>query len=86
MPSTPTEFADPFAGQTPRPEHPRPQFERADWLCLNGVWQFEIDQGNTGLSRKLHQSEQMRRLRRRAKIWPGSEMKVRYLSDRCEGM
>jgi hypothetical protein len=25
---------------TPRPEHPRPQFVRAQWLNLNGVWEF----------------------------------------------
>ncbi len=35
----------------PRPEYPRPQFVRPDWLCLNGEWQFEIDQGDTGLER-----------------------------------
>ena len=33
----------------PRPEYPRPQFERADWLNLNGRWQFEFDDGNAGL-------------------------------------
>lgn len=27
----------------PRSEYPRPQFARADWLCLNGEWEFEID-------------------------------------------
>lgn len=37
----------------PRPEHPRPQFVRPDWLCLNGRWQFEIDQGDSGLDRGL---------------------------------
>lgn len=37
----------------PRPEYPRPQFVRADWLCLNGAWQFEIDQGDSGLDRGL---------------------------------
>ena len=37
----------------PRPEHPRPQFQRDDWLCLNGQWQFEIDPGDTGLERGL---------------------------------
>lgn len=37
----------------PRPEHPRPQFTRPDWLCLNGTWQFEIDQGDSGLDRGL---------------------------------
>lgn len=26
----------------PRPEYPRPQFIRQNWLCLNGEWQFEI--------------------------------------------
>jgi hypothetical protein len=25
----------------PRPEYPRPQFERAQWLNLNGRWQYE---------------------------------------------
>ncbi len=37
----------------PRPEYPRPQFVRPDWLCLNGEWQFEIDQGDSGLERGL---------------------------------
>ncbi len=37
----------------PRPEYPRPQFVRADWLCLNGEWQFEIDPGDSGLERGL---------------------------------
>ena len=37
----------------PRPEYPRPQFVRADWLCLNGPWQFEIDPGDSGLERGL---------------------------------
>ena len=27
----------------PRPEHPRPDFQRALWLNLNGPWEFEID-------------------------------------------
>ena len=30
--------------EVPRPEHPRPDFQRSDWLNLNGPWQFEIDQ------------------------------------------
>ena len=37
----------------PRPEYPRPQFVRRDWLCLNGTWQFEIDSADDGLSRGL---------------------------------
>src|SRR5512145_1796940 len=43
--------------QLPRPEYPRPQFVREDWLCLNGVWQFEIDIANTGLERGLNRKE-----------------------------
>ncbi|BBE21770.1 hydrolase [Arthrobacter sp. MN05-02] len=35
----------------PKPEHPRPQFVRTDWLNLNGMWQFEIDAGDSGLER-----------------------------------
>ena len=37
----------------PRPEYPRPQAVRDRWLNLNGTWQFEIDQGDSGLERGL---------------------------------
>ncbi len=43
--------------QIPRPEYPRPQFVRSDWLCLNGEWQFEIDAGDSGLERGLLEQE-----------------------------
>jgi beta-galactosidase/beta-glucuronidase len=33
----------------PRPEYPQPQFQRADWLTLNGDWQFDFDDKNVGL-------------------------------------
>ena len=26
----------------PRSEHPRPDFQRANWLCLNGQWDFSF--------------------------------------------
>jgi hypothetical protein len=32
----------------PLPEHPRPDFERADWVNLNGYWSFEFDTLNQG--------------------------------------
>lgn len=38
----------------PRPEYPRPQFARSDWLCLNGEWEFEVDQGDSGIERGLN--------------------------------
>ena len=31
----------------PRSEHPKPQFERNNWLNLNGEWDFEFDFGNS---------------------------------------
>ena len=37
----------------PRPEYPRPQFVRQDWLNLNGQWQFEIDTADSGFERGL---------------------------------
>jgi DNA-binding LacI/PurR family transcriptional regulator len=37
----------------PRAEYPRPQFVRQQWMCLNGAWEFEIDQGDSGADRGL---------------------------------
>ena len=31
------------AAGIPLPEHPRPDFERTNWLNLNGVWRFRFD-------------------------------------------
>jgi hypothetical protein len=39
--------------QVPRPEHPRPDFYRENWLSLNGEWQFEIDETGDGETRGL---------------------------------
>lgn len=38
-----------------RPEHPRPDFARPDWLNLNGVWQFAFDDGDRGLREGYYQ-------------------------------
>ena len=32
------------AAETPRPEYPQPQFQRDDWMNLNGTWQFGFDE------------------------------------------
>ena len=38
------------AAQTvPRSEYPQPQFQREQWFSLNGLWEFEFDDANTGL-------------------------------------
>jgi beta-galactosidase/beta-glucuronidase len=35
----------------PRPEYPRPQFVRREWLNLNGEWEFSTDTYDQGLRR-----------------------------------
>lgn len=42
--------------QMPRPEYPRPQFERAAWINLNGAWSYTFDFGNSGKERGLAES------------------------------
>jgi hypothetical protein len=39
----------PDASTIPLPEHPRPDFERAEWLNLNGQWRFAFDADNDGI-------------------------------------
>jgi len=39
----------------PRPEHPRPQFQRERWINLNGTWRFGFDFGRSGVERGWHQ-------------------------------
>jgi len=40
--------------QTPRSEHPRPDFRRDLWTCLNGKWQFRFDPEDRGLRDGWH--------------------------------
>ena len=41
----------------PRPEYPRPQFERDSWQNLNGEWTYELDPVKTGHERNLNDSK-----------------------------
>ncbi|KPV43959.1 glycoside hydrolase family 2 protein [Alicyclobacillus ferrooxydans] len=41
----------------PRPEYPRPQMTRDEWMNLNGDWEFEIDNGRTGRERNILNKE-----------------------------
>ena len=41
-------------GPLPRAEHPRPDFERAQWVNLNGEWEFRFDPRNIGLDERWY--------------------------------
>ena len=41
----------------PRAEYPRPQFERQDWLNLNGDWTYTFDFVGSGMEKKLFESK-----------------------------
>lgn len=41
----------------PRAEYPRPQFERADWVNLNGQWSYAIDYVANGFEKGYSKSE-----------------------------
>ncbi|MBR7112738.1 MAG: beta-galactosidase [Clostridia bacterium] len=43
----------------PRNEHPNPQKERREWMCLNGEWEFEIDKSVSGTARRLFEKEHL---------------------------
>jgi beta-galactosidase/beta-glucuronidase len=45
-----THWAKEVSPDKARPEYPRPQFVRKDWLNLNGIWEFAFDDGDTGRS------------------------------------
>lgn len=45
------------SGNIPRPEYPRPQFARTDWVNLNGAWSYEFDFSKSGIERALFQSK-----------------------------
>lgn len=41
----------------PLAEHPRPDFERAQWKNLNGVWQFEFDSLDQGIDKNWQEGK-----------------------------
>ena len=42
---------------SPRPEHPRPDFQRQSWLNLNGEWGFAFDDRDEGRNEKWYRPE-----------------------------
>ena len=52
-----TFFVTGYTTNIPRPEYPRPQFERNDWINLNGSWNFDFDFSKSGKERSLFDAE-----------------------------
>lgn len=48
-----------WAAELPRPEYPRPQFEREAWMNLNGTWSFDFDCGESGKDRNYQNSQDL---------------------------
>ena len=46
-----------LAAQQPRAEYPRPQFERHNWVNLNGQWTYIFDFVGSGLERRYFDSK-----------------------------
>ncbi|MFC4596663.1 glycoside hydrolase family 2 protein [Cohnella hongkongensis] len=63
----------------PRQEHPRPQFERADWMNLNGEWEFEFDDGRVGDREQWHAGE--KELSRRIQVPFAFQSKLSGIGD-----
>ncbi len=45
------------SSDTPRPEYPRPQFERAEWINLNGTWSYTFDFSKSGAEKNFQNSD-----------------------------
>ena len=58
----------------PRPEHPKPQFQREDWLNLNCEWDFTIDNGRSGQARRLYEDGVVYDLRINVPFCPQSKL------------
>ncbi|HIE14898.1 TPA: hypothetical protein EYP70_06460 [Candidatus Bathyarchaeota archaeon] len=41
----------------PRPEHPRPDFYRTEWINLNGAWEFQFDDYDLGMKNEWYLKE-----------------------------
>ena len=50
-------FACTFVWAVPRAEYPRPQFERQDWINLNGEWSYAFDFVGSGVEKRMYESK-----------------------------
>ena len=50
-------FVSTFVWALPRAEYPRPQFERQDWINLNGEWSYAFDFVGSGVEKRMYESK-----------------------------
>ena len=48
------------AQELPLPEHPRPDFQRENWINLNGTWEFQFDSLDVGMAQGWHTRPMLR--------------------------
>jgi hypothetical protein len=68
----------------PHPEHPRPDFERKDWLNLNGPWLFRTDPKDEGLDAGWFKSPPAEGYRRITVPFPW-ESRLSGIGERYQG-
>jgi hypothetical protein len=49
-------FTNVQSQEIPLPEHPRPDFQRQQWLNLNGSWDFSFDNLNAGIKQEWYKN------------------------------
>ncbi len=54
------------AQKIPLPEHPRPDFQRENWINLNGTWEFQFDSLDVGMEKGWFNASYFRREDHRA--------------------
>lgn len=64
----------------PRPEHPRPDFVRADWQTLNGAWEFEFDDADRGMAERWY-ADNSRRFNRQITVPYAFQTKLSGIAD-----
>lgn len=77
-----SQVADVAAEPTPRPDYPRPQLVRQEWLNLNGTWAFKIDDADVGLEQRWFDNGRLEQFSGRILVPFSLESKQSGIHDR----
>jgi beta-galactosidase/beta-glucuronidase len=70
-----------LVSQIPRPEYPRPDFVREQWVSLNGPWGFQFDDRNVGLSEQWWDAAKARAFSHTIQVPYGFQSKLSGIGD-----